>query len=93
MRAQVSALCEGVTAAAPAPGPELDAFFDAPDHILARMVRDVLATGDVAEKLKDIMPAIVQALTLTLTRSRLPCAELPSWSAGAPLACRPPLAA
>ncbi len=57
----MSALCEGVTAAAPAPGPELDAFFAAPDHILARMVRDVLATGDVAEKLRDIMPAIVQA--------------------------------
>ena len=58
---QVQALCKGVTVAAPAPGAEQDAFFAAPSHILARMVRDVLTTGDVAETLKDIMPAIVQA--------------------------------
>lgn len=58
--AQVRELCQGVTAAPPAPGAEQDAFFAQPAHILARMVRDVLTTGDVGATLKDIMPAIVQ---------------------------------
>ena len=62
---QVQALCESVTAAPPAPGAEQDAFFAQPAHILARMVRDVLTTGDVAETLKDIMPAIVQVRAAT----------------------------
>lgn len=61
----MQALCKGVTAAPPAPGAEQDAFFAAPGHILARMVRDVLTTGDVAETLKDIMPAIVQVRAAT----------------------------
>jgi hypothetical protein len=60
-RAQVQCLVEAVTEAPPAPGAEEEAFFGQPRHILARMVRDVLATGDVAATIKDIMPAIVQA--------------------------------
>lgn len=58
--AQVQQLCQGVTEAPPAPGAEQDAFFGQPRHILARMVRDVLATGDVPATIADIMPAIVQ---------------------------------
>ena len=58
--AQVQQLCQGVTEAPPAPGAEEDAFFGQPRHILARMVRDVLTTGDVPATIADIMPAIVQ---------------------------------
>lgn len=58
--AQVQRLCQGVTEAPPAPGAEQDAFFGQQRHILARMVRDVLTTGDVPAIIADIMPAIVQ---------------------------------
>ena len=52
-------LCEGVTVAPPAEH-ELDAFFSEPSHVIARVLRDVLATSNVAETILNIMPAIVQ---------------------------------
>lgn len=60
--AQVYNLCEGVTVAPPAEN-EMDAFFAEPSHIIARVARDVLTMGNVAETLLDIMPAIVQVRT------------------------------
>lgn len=56
----MSTLCEGVTVAPPA-AHDMDAFFSEPSHIIARIMRDVLTTGDVAETLLNIIPAIVQA--------------------------------
>lgn len=55
-------LCEGVTVAPPAED-EMGAFFAEPSHIIARVARDVLTAGNVAETLLDIMPAIVQVRT------------------------------
>ena len=52
-------LCEGVIVAPPAEN-EMDAFFAEPSHIIARVARDVLTAGNIADTLLDIMPAIVQ---------------------------------
>ena len=60
--AQVHKLCQGVTVAPPAEH-EMDAFFAEPSHIIARVSRDVLTTGNVAETLMNVMPAIMQVRT------------------------------